>query len=89
MHTIDLGVTSHILGNTVCEIVYEQIGGTSVDAVSRLWREIKQAYSDIGSSGHKLSFKCWRTSACLLDVRFLTCDGNLAGGGRVGGPVHS
>eukprot|EP00959_Pyramimonas_sp_CCMP1952_P250953 5245163-Pyramimonas_sp.AAC.1 len=81
MHTIDSGVTSHILGNTFYEIVYEQIGGRATDAVGRLWREIKQVYVDIGSTGHKLSFNSWRSSA---EPFFVHGGAGVGGGGGEG-----
>ena len=51
MHTVDGGVSSHVLGNVFYELTYEQIGGPPQDAVGALWRQIKQLYNDLGTRG--------------------------------------
>eukprot|EP00959_Pyramimonas_sp_CCMP1952_P349294 7318577-Pyramimonas_sp.AAC.1 len=55
MHTVDLGVASHVLGNIFYELVYEQTAGPANDAVGILWRKIKELYNDLGTRGHRMS----------------------------------
>ena len=59
MHTGDLGVVSHLLGNALFEIVFEQIDKAPKDAVSDVWRRIKAIYVELGITENRLtSIRC-------------------------------
>ena len=47
MHTVDLGVTSHILGNVLKEIIYEQIAAPAKDACATVWKRIREIYDEL------------------------------------------
>eukprot|EP00959_Pyramimonas_sp_CCMP1952_P079426 1660002-Pyramimonas_sp.AAC.1 len=59
MHTGDLGIVSHLVGNTLYEIVYEQIDKSPKDAVSDVWKRIKQIYDELGITANRLTSIRW------------------------------
>ena len=61
MHCVDLGVTSHLLGNCLYEMVYEQRprGQSIKAAVAHVWTRIQQIY-DSQQTKHRISF-IWLT----------------------------
>ena len=62
MHVVDLGTTSHVLGNAIYEIVYEQSGGMSAKrATANLWEEMQKQYKDLNIP-HRATFQCWRNA---------------------------
>ena len=65
MHTVDGGVTSHVLGNLFFELVYEELPGRPKHSVGTLWREINKQYNENGKIEHRLSFHCCCSSATL------------------------
>ena len=62
MHTIDLGVTSHILGNTLFEIIFEQRphGWTIKKQVAHVWARIQDIYKEQNTK-YRISFDCLRS----------------------------
>ena len=63
MHTCDLGVVSHLMGNTLFEIIYEQIHKAPLLAVSDVWVRIKEIYKELGITDNRLTSRRFRAPA--------------------------
>ena len=77
MHTIDLGVTSHVLGNALYEFIYEQRrhGQTVKQAVAHVWSRIQAIY-DEQNTQYRISFLRLLPSADAYKVLWEGCGEN-------------
>eukprot|EP00959_Pyramimonas_sp_CCMP1952_P471213 9498045-Pyramimonas_sp.AAC.1 len=59
MHTVDQGTCSHILGNILKEIIYEQRDESPAEACAVIWRRIRKIY-DERNIPHRITYPCRR-----------------------------
>ena len=65
MHTVDGGVTSHVEGNTIFEVVFEQSDGMPAKAaMTKVWGRMKDIYDELGIREQKITcFSCRVTAS--------------------------
>ena len=63
MHTCGQGIVSHLLGNPLFEVVYEQIHKAQALAVSDVCVRIKEIYSELGTADNRLTSRRFRAPA--------------------------
>ena len=56
MHTVDGGVTSHVEGNTIFEVVFEQSDDMPAKAaMTKVWGKMKDIYDELGIREQKIT----------------------------------
>ena len=56
MHTVDLGLVQHIIGNILFEICYDTFDDAQT-GLSIVWQRIRDIYIQLGIT-NKISFQC-------------------------------